>query len=1065
MLKRHYNALRKIFLVLTAVFLTVGVALGLAVRENKRTVFAQTPTVISEEISSVYVKNTFAEFPQSVYVAYGTNSAIPAEFLGIRMPDGSVYAYNSIDFSSNGVYTLLYSFTEGDKTLIAEKEVSVQDKIYKPFNGSSTVSYGELEKLKGEGINLTLSAGDTFTFNKPINVYESDLVNIITLYPEMIIDYDKYAGGDQTIIGADCLDFMVSLTDAYDPTNVVVMKMGFRSTRSGGVTTQVSSEHGRVSMVEYIPNFDGTHSKQYGQLTIGSKSYYIWRATQLTDSENRYGFSCGAYVRNGFSWQFGGTSNQIILQNASNDNSNVLEDLDSPDITTVSGTFRPFTTGEVYVSIYGERWQSSSTKIQIKQIGNYVGQELIGDYVIDDKAPTVSVDVDMQGKDSLVGVVYSPIKVFNAKAFDLNGASIKTSVYFNYGTDKQTSVNVVNGAFTPTVPGKYAIEYVVSDNYGNKQSKIIPVTVIRPNDTLSTSGEGIDILNVDEITLDSLVIGEKALLAEPEFLGYNGAINFKKSVVAPDGSVVAINGDAFLPTMLGNYTVNYNYFDNVFNYTYTYQVNCVASNDAFFGVEPNLQKYFILGATYKLDDYHASYVENGDIKTAIADLYVKYDGGEFIPVDYNNLKIDADPTTDEIEKAQTITFKYVYGTVETAGFERIIVDVNYKVKHTSGASLYQPDKYFYGDFSAAGAGLAQRYVSSVNKGNNKLEFINPILTDEFSFNYKIPEEMLNYKEIVFTLTDVNDPNNTVSIKQYFETWHSYVQFENLPRVDTTIIVNKDMERFDNATEKRITYSASSNKFTFNNGKANSDFFVEKEVPKFAYFTIEFVGITGEVGIDALLINGESLVLDKDLSKPIYLVNAASGYYNYGSEVVLEAPIVSDLFSPVSVKDVKVTVKDASGSYVRSVDGILLNNAPGYVNYTVQVTSDSYKVDYSGLVDDYGNTSQTTYSFYVADFEKPVITFDDGSNEDTVVETSVGKEITIKEFTITDNKSSSEDIQVVVTIVNLNYYNWVAKIDLATMKYKTVRKGNYKVVVSARDGAGNFQTAYYQLIVK
>lgn len=1067
MLKRHYNVTRRLLLVLTALFLSIGVVLCFAFRDKSEDVWAETPIIVSDEIQDKYAVDSFAEFPLSAYVAYQKETTIPAEFLGVRLPDGSVFAYNSVELSTNGIYQVLYSFNYEDETLIAEKDVTVLSQIYEPFSGSSSVSYGSLSKLGGEGINLTLSAGDVFTFNKPVNVYETDLVNIITMYPEMVETYNRYASGDTTVAGADCLDFMISLTDAYDPTNVVAIKMGFRQNKSGGVIAMVVSEHGRVSMVEYMPTYEGTHSKQYGQLTIGNKNYYIWRAAQLTDEQNRYGFAAGSYAREGFTWAFGGKTNQVIIANAKDfDSPRIIEDLDNQDITTVTGKFRPFTTGEVYVSVYAERWQASSTKIQIKAIGNYTEKELVGDYVIDDVKPVVNVDFDDQGNEGIVGIVYNSINLFDVQAFDLNGTSVKKQVYYNYGTDKQSSIAINNNSFTPTVPGDYAIVYTATDYYGNTEAKVIPVKVIKPDGAKSTSGDGIDILNIESIKLSSQTIGEEAELVEPEFLGYNGDISCYKSVYAPDGTSVRLTNDTFYVNQLGKYTVKYTYYDNVYRFSYSYNFDSVASSNAFFSEDANFDKYFIARATYKLDDYYASYVQNGAIKTAVAELQVKYGReDDYGVIVYDTDFIDVDYQNFIPEVADRVILRYKYGDVFSKEYKKTVVDVNYGVYHTSGASLFMPERYFYGDFTSASASTAQRFTSNTTSGNNTLEFIRPILTDDFSFTFKTPESLMNYDKVLFTLTDVNDDSNTFTFTQYYETWHNYVQFEDEPRIDATIIVQgKSHEEFENETDKRISFSASSNKFTYYNSKTTYDFFTDREVPRFAYFSIEFVGINGEAGIDALKIGTDDFITDADKSKPKYVLNASSGYYNYGSDVVLKAPMVTDLFSPVSVKDVKVTVTDADGKYVVSKDGKTLRNQPGYIDYTIVAISDSYKVVYDGLKDGYNNKSSTNYMFYVADFEKPVLSFNDGSNEDTVVSASVGKKIRIKDFTVTDNKSAADKLQVVITVVNLNYYNWVAKVDPATMEVEIKRAGKYLVKVSARDEAGNFQVISYQLNV-
>ncbi len=97
---------------------------------------------------------------------------------------------------------------------------------------------------------------------------------------------------------------------------------------------------------------------------------------------------------------------------------------------------------------------------------------------------------------------------------------------------------------------------------------------------------------------------------------------------------------------------------------------------------------------------------------------------------------------------------------------------------------------------------------------------------------------------------------------------------------------------------------------------------------------------------------------------------------------------------------------------------------------------------------------------------PVITFEDGINENTVITIKVGKTHKIKSFTITDNNTASEDLFTRVIIFTDKY---------ATVAYDVMNNfegewtfteaGNYIVQVYSIDADGNYTLAYYNICVK
>lgn len=1050
--------LRYVLLIVFSGLILSSVILGITSYDESFGAFAEEPEVVSTEIDDVYAKYSSVTFPTETTVSYGTQTNLVGTFAGLRLPNGSIYSGNTYEFVSNGKYSAVYTFNYNNKKLMAEKEFTVQSKLYEDFIGSSTVSYGELESTGSNGLIVNLADGDTFKFGHAINLHDTDIANIITFSPRQLVQHYKVQNGifDQGAI--DCNYIYVTLTDVYDSSKTVELQLRFTAAKnmSRNFTGAVLSEHGHVAFDEHVPSLSSSWIT-YKQITINGKTYFIWDQSGLNDAPHRgsqvqdltggrYGNSNGYSANTPISWEYKADGMEVYCSNYAK--KMLIDDLDNADVATATGIFEGFTTGEVYVSVSGFGYLAPSTTIEISSIGNYSGADLAELYAVDDIAPSIDVDVDMQGATSLTGVVYEGFKVFDAVAHDPNlVGEVRPLVYYNYGTPAQTLVGVENGYFTPVYPGQYSIVYTATDTFGNVANEVIPVSIIVPASG-TNGGRGID---ASYEKVGSFAVGNEVAIETPAFKSYNGAVNCKKIVIAPDGTEKDISkSGSFVATMVGNYTIKYEYSDNVYTYVSSYTVASANSTDAFFNGEPFFLKYYIKYATYKIDDFFAYYMQNGSLKSTVATLMVKYDDGDFVQTDINNVTIAGN---------ETVTFKFVYESLETAEYTAKIIDAKFKQVHeNSGASLYDVSKYFYGNFDTVLNGQGQRLTSNVESGTNGFEFINPLPTAGFSLKFYIPTSMSNFETLRITLTDIYDETNQTVLTMYEQSYHTYFRVNDYGAKDVTTIQSNVITK---DTIKMISFNASKSLFVFNDQTTDTNVSFNGVLPDMVYLKIELVNISGVAAIDVYSINSQLFNVTRDNGKPVYNYVSASGYYNYGSVVTISKATVSDVLSPVSIKDVTITVK-AGTTVVTSEDGILLNNVPATRDYKVSLTSDRYTVIYNGLVDGYGNKISQQYVMDVVDFEKPIITFVDGANEETIVKVSVGSEVEMKQFTITDNKTDADKIRFVVVIVN-GFENDEAHVT-STMKYTFFRPGMYKCKVVALDEVGNMGIAYYNFQV-
>ncbi len=1016
--------------------------------------FAEQPEIVNADIDDVYARYSSETFPTETTIAYGSQSNLKGIFAGVRLPNGSVFKQTSLDLNDNGNYAVVYNFNYNGKVLTAEKPFTVQPKLYEDFAGASTVSYGALESTNANGLILDLSDGDVFKFNHAINVHEVDLANIITFSPRQLDRHYKVQSGIYDQGSIDCKYIYVTLTDVYDSSKTVEMQLRFSPAHnmSRNFTAAVKSAHGHLAFDEYVPTLT-TSWVTYDQVNVNGQDYFIWDNIDLNDSPHRgssvqdlTGGRFGTSSTNRIlSWKYRGAGMEVYCSSPTRDY--LIDDIDNADVSPATGVFDGFTTGEVYVSIQGNDYLAPSTIIEIASIGNYSGDELAKAYALDTVAPNVTIDVDMQGADSLIGVVYEPFKVFDAIAFDPNMVGkVDPVVYYNYGTPSQTVVSTQNGVFNPIYAGRYSIVYTASDAFGNVVNKVVPVSIITPPAT--ALGNGID---ASYEKLANFVVGNELTVETPDFVSYNGEVICKKYVITPNGTELDVSKDGkFVANMVGEYTVKYVYSDNVYSYESSYKVMSSESTEVFFDGEPYFIKYYIKHATYKLDDFFVYFMQNGKLKSQVATLMVKFDDGDFVETDINNVVITGD---------ETVTFKFVSGSLETAEYTRKIIDVKFKQTHeSSGVSLYDVSKYFVGNFDAVLKGQGQRFTSNVESGDNAVEFINPITSSAFNIKLYVPQELKNFSNLKVVLTDATDENNQTELSIFKSAYHTFFRVADYGAKDVTSITSRVIN--DDVTYN-ISFNASKSMFILNNQLGDTNVNFKGKLPDKIYVKVVLEGITGPAGVDIYTINGQLFNVTRDNMNPVYDFVSAAGYYSHGSIVTISKAFVTDVLSPVSLKDVGITVKEGS-SYVTSEDGVVLNNAPADRDYDICVTSDIYNVNYNGLVDGYGNKMSQSYVIRVSDFQKPTITFNDGSNEDTVIKVGVGTEIEVKQFIVTDNKTDSEKIEVFVFVEN-SYVNDEANIT-DTLKYKFNRAGKFKIKVLAKDEAGNIGVAYYTYIV-
>ncbi len=1091
-------------------------------------VFANSAVISSEEIKDTYSKNDNVLFPENVTVSYNGNE-YTGKYVGCQTAEGSIYSLKAFECNKLGVFNALYSFTAENQNFIAKKSFTVNNPLFSPFtNENSKVEYGDLTYMpksneqKTQGLILTLGEGDVFTFNQPINVKDNTVNEILNFYPAQLVRHwetqsigyqneaRKNAGEDlldyptETI---DCNRIHVTLTDAYNPNNVVVLQLKFSTDyKSRSLTAVTSGVQGDVALDPYSGGAEASWTKIFDQVGIKvdesdseTTRYMVWNSLQSLIRGSEAQYLTGSYKDGGnddvnkgatkfdLYWKLktSDASNLVFFSNTSANtipdlkdkfSNRLVSDLSNQSLSTTGEIFKGFTNGEAYVSISCEGFinNAKSTQIEIYSIGGVSGEALTATTYVDDVKPNINVNLNNAEKYSYVGVVNQAINIPTVTAFDVNLAgNASTLVYYNYGLPSQSLVSVKNGKFIPNHAGEYSIVYSATDAFGNLNKKVVDINVIKNNE----NPHGI---NMGATPVSTCIIGDTVILPEYNGVNYNGNVACSISVTSPSGEKVSTGKNSqFIAGELGKYKVVYELSDELYNQQFVYEIEVQAGDKYFYMDLPDTDNYYIKDSTNTFDDCYVYHLENGKVNKYLANVYVRYDKtGEFIKSDALD-KVCIAKTGTPYENAKFVEFRYgytlpdntvLYSDIFGLKDENVenIINVNYLGQVYEDEMIYSTfdiGKYFIGDISNEIVGQARRITDTKGYGNNKFAFANKIMLNSLQLKFVIPEGQNNYDAVNFYLTDVKDAENQIKISIIFKYHHTYASVNDGNEIDIThfVKVNGDSRGgIENHVEKVISYLPNANCLEFKTSK-RFNLALPSQLPEKCYLEVEFVNIKGQASIDLLSINSQALNSDTDNGRPKIVVESSGGNYEYGSIIPIYSAVVNDVLSPVNIKDLKVSVFDlATRKELTDTNGVLLKNVSAENTYYIQATYDRIQVSYEGIADGYGNSTSFRYLIYVVDTEKPTVEFNDGSTEKTVISAKVGEEISIKEFTVSDNKSANDKLFVKVLLYNPNN-NFETFI--AGGKVTINRKGLFCIRVFVQDEAGNVNRAMYYVNVE
>lgn len=1070
-MKQYRKFIVSIFLCVLAV---CCVALPLFDKKGEL-VQAQTVAVQASGIKATYNLNEKVLFPQSVKVDYKGEKT--AENGVLVYPNGDIYSIGTAEMllSEEGEYELRYFFTHGGVQITATASFKVYSQRFglSATNGSTitavTAEMNETEMTATdidsmrdgkEGLILRLYEGCEFTYNKPVDLRdceEDGLTNVITLHPrtsrqETIVREDN---GKDEFVNAELIAgyTYVRLTDCYDTNKFVEFVLDNKSAGKNLICYRAGTNTQENAGI-YLPDTTTTTSFNKKEVFYdgvrGIARFFDWGPYNF--GYRTYGTTEGVTLRYDFA------NSRVYAQLG--DEQLFINDFVNTDIYG-DNLFEGFTTGEVYVSVRNSDYSlAEATRIDVTSVGRDSGSALTGglsglveacpEYK-DEVKPAVKINAEKTDEYGIYAAIGDVITIPSATVYDVNDSNrLQVSVYRKDVLGNKISVGVSEGKFTVTENDIYYIEYKSTDLYGNEGVATLEVYVD------ATAKKGLS-LSVEKVK--TLSAGKEEYLPMPVIETLNDKQKLTLSVwIAREGeepkliaeakgaeNVLALTAEdlAYRPLYSGKYTVSYECYDNLNQAEYSYEVSCAPSDKVVFLGKPFLSRALIKNAIYSLEKFYAYSFEDGTPTALEAQAYVSFDGGEFVKVE------DAKKLT--VTGAKTARLKYTCDGVEqdVLSDEATIVDVNYG----SGLSL---EKYFYGENFTVNTELTNiRYHSLVQTGENVLRFVNPISINSFLLEYLVPANGANYKEMNVVLTDPYDTSKKVTITYGNNNGSSYACLNGGTRT------NLGLPFADDVQSNRIFYDYEARQFVVQGAK----FDYELDFTGAAcYLDIVFKDIYGETAIEIRTLNNQNLNrnLRFDMNQPEVAVYKSEGNYKIGDIITVYHPQFFDVLSPVDVSGIKLAVT-YEGNYVTSIDGVILDgihNDP-FKDYQIEAKSlGVYRVSYSAY-DSFSqdNLATASYMFNVVDTVAPVITIEEGYDENGVLSMTAGQKLEFH-YTVTDNVDEK-----LTTYVILSNIHTLKNRVYDSGAFFVTEAGEYDVYVVCVDEAGNMATVKFRLIAK
>lgn len=994
----------------------------LAVRLSNEKAGATT-ALLALDLDETYYLGDSLEIPETAQIEVGGESLV-GNSAKLIMPDGVVYGSGTYTLNKAGTYSVIYYATKGTETVSASKSFVACGYNWESQN--SEMSYGELKRGKGEGVIVNLNDGDVFRLNTVKDISGIAELEVCKINPD--IRPEKTGTPTAALV-------IVRVVDAYNPEVFVEFYLWAQSSSvfyvGCGANNQslVGMERHSGGGVKY----EGELYKAHKMLRYATSAVYgQWINVETSQGLANYGGM--SYI-----WNLG--NNKVHFKGGSR----FVNDLDAPEIYG-ENIFSGFSSGYVYAEIQCYGYSKSSINIEIESLLGITGEDLMKSPAEDVTPPLVKVDTETTNEDGVYvvkGKKYSIPQNVTVNDFNYNG-NLTKRVYYNYGSMEEVEIYLQDGAFIPTLAGRYTVEYKAIDTYGNEGVFLLPLNVVEAEDTITHAQD----------KLDELYVAQKVYLPAIEGTGVNKEVQVEISVTNPKEQTKILDDSRdYVVEYAGAHTITYTFRDNVYTKTFSYTVNAEDNGSALFNDTPKLPAYFIKGATYLFEDYMVYTAGTDGLTPSKATMQIAVNDGAFADVDVTQAY--------KVTASKNVRIKYVYNEQETDVLTIPVVDVGY-----AGTRSYE--KYFQGTYDRVTSNpLAITYFFDGAESEGSLTFVNTLSLAKFSFGFATAEGQDNFDSLTISLTDYANADNKISISyqnlaQAGQMVYSVKQWQN-----RQLIVDYSAEVETKMSAVSLSVFQKENRIVNNVGANPVDIIpFENDL---AIFTIDVSGIDGETRLDVKSINNQNISSRIKEQVPQLKYFGATGVYNVGDSFVIQPAIISSVFNVALKTDIKMSVHspivgDEEPRIARATDGTWLQNVRGCDVYEVALTeAGTYRViyNYSCQTKDGVKSDEISFIISVVDNTAPTLNFENGLNEQSLVKVKLNTIYHIPKYVMSDNDTAVEELKH-----GINVHDAIGIVVANNVETYVFRQaGYYTVRAWCLDTYGNMAVKYYKILVE
>lgn len=948
-------------------------------------------------------------------------------------PGGNAFKGRTFELTECGRYKLVLENNEGSRLLSASAAFDVTDDLYVVGSGDSTVEYKDMNSWWAEkyadGLSVKLAEDDTLTYNRPINVYASDYINLIS-FNVLQADYD-----------ADVGKVNVRLTDVYDPlvyidityTNDASSQGSYvRASASGGLSIGINDKGNGSGVV--ISGVEGNLTKDPNGTSLlrnykdldPEKQPHWHNFTFALDTSSHTAVRVYAVQDHEHNIASAGTRKMIVAE------------FNNPDLFPY--TFNGFTTGEVWLSVTASTFANGTVlaPIEITELGGLYGEDIRPAQYEDTTGPAITFDVPQTGINVYAG---TPVSVPVASVFDASGVKNNRAdvvVRYNKNSSNSQMISVdENGVFLPAKLGEYTVTYTAYDRCGNKTEEDVVLTATR----IAADGQlgvGLSYPKFTDVKAGDILSFTENLQAT----SLNGEAEIVVLITDPDGktSVVA---SSYIAEKDGEYTVEYICTDVIYRSVYSQTFFAEASGECnFTETDIPTPDYMIKGADYTLEAIELFRYVPGGRESAEYDAYMIRDGGAPVACNRARVTINAD---------STVQFRYVAKDDPTKFIQsRVIPVVDVEYSETPKA-----EKYFVSEGLATSVGNSNLEFTS-ESGNGRLEFINPLLTSFFSVTFEMPVTVTNGC-VTFLLTDYYDHAKTVGVTLGNDGNGAYYRMNggrrtSFPTGDllgnsTTL----SYEEEDGEAYLRVTNVTGTFRMKSELRLSSDNCLFAMELANANVFRLSAIG--------SQVFSSNTALLPRFDSSPDLALKSAEGVAEIGEYYESPVAIYGDVLSPVVDGNCKLTVYYNREVYT-ATDGTRYENVRADLSYTLLLDRyGDYVFDYT-FTDGKGNTSRVSHVVSVVDRVAPEISLK--NNPSGPVNVKTNRKIKPRDYTATDNLTEESDLVVSVIVYDeKGMLVTASRIDGNNDGSFTLKRaGLYTVYLYCMDEAGNVAYVKY-----